>query len=65
MLGEEGRNRGIRTSHTLHSRFPLLSATELPEVTKVVNCKKKLVACGVGVGGGYQGDPDLKNPESH
>ena len=49
-----GRNRGIRTSRTLHSRFPLLSATELPDVTKVVNCKKKLVGCG-GRGGGYQG----------
>ena len=40
MSGEEGRNRGIRTSRTLHSLFPLLSATELPEVTKVLNCKK-------------------------
>ena len=58
MSGEEGRNRGIRTSRTLHSRFPPLCATELPKVTKVVNCKKKLVGCGGG-GEGYHGDPGL------
>ena len=54
MSGEEGRNRGIRTSRTSHSLFPLLSATELPEVTKVLNCKKIGRVRGWG-GGGYQG----------
>ena len=57
MSGEEGRNRGIRTSRTLHSLFPLLSATELPEVTKVLNCKK--IGRVRGWGGGIPGDPDL------
>ena len=52
MSGEEGRNRGIRTSRTLHSLFPLLSATELPEVTKVLNCKKIGRVRGWGGGGG-------------
>ena len=55
MSGEEGRNRGIRTSRTLHSLFPLLSATELPEVTKVLNCKKIGRVRGGGGGGNTRG----------